>query len=143
MTGEQRQALDDAIERVALRSVFQAYKKQHKETTKVYAQYNTRLPVGMWPLQKAPGARARPKPKKDISKSQNASYNTVVHRLELQALAQEDQNQLRVELSAAKTSEQEAAHSLAQQVAKRKRHHQQGHHRHNQIEDIVMNDCIA
>jgi hypothetical protein len=142
MTGEQRQALDDAIERVPLGSVFEAYKKQHKETTKVYAQYNTRLPVGMWPLQKAPGARARPKPKENTSKSQNASYNTVVHRLELQALAQEDQNQLRVELSAAKTSEQEAAHSLAQRVAKRRRQHQQGHHRHNQIDHIVIN-CIA
>ena len=143
MTGKQRQALDEAIERVPVWSVLKDYKKQHKETTKVYAQFNTRLPVGMWPLQKAPGARARPKPKENTAKTQNASYNTVVHRLELQALAQEDQNQLRVELSAAKTSEQEAAHSLAQQVAKRKHHQKQGHHRHNQINHIVMNDCTA
>jgi hypothetical protein len=126
MTGEQRQALDDAIERVQLWSVLGAYKRQYKATTKVYAKHNTSLPVGMWPQQKAPGARPKHKPAAKTPQSHEASYHDVVSRLERQAVAHHDLNELRDELSTAQKSEQQAAYALKQKVAKRKLQHNQG-----------------
>jgi dynactin complex subunit len=134
--------LDDAIERVPLWSRLKAYEKQHKETTKEYNKHKTQLPVALWPRQKAKGARPR-KPAKDTSKSHHAAYDDVVRRHEERAVAEQDLNDLHAELSAAETSEQEAAQSLGQQVEKRKHHHQQGYHHENQMAHCVLNDCMV
>jgi hypothetical protein len=125
--------LDDAIERVPLWSCLKAYEKQHKETAKEYNKHKTPFPVELWPRQKAKGARPR-KPATDTSKSHNASYDDVVRRHEERAVAEEDLNDLRADLSEAETSEQETAQSLRQQMEKRKHHHQQGYHHENQME---------
>jgi hypothetical protein len=143
MTGEQRQALDDAIRQVPLWAELKAYEKQHKETPKVHNNHKTQLPVGMYPRQKAKGARPPCKLAEATSKSRNASYDDVVRRHELRAVAEEGLNSLRAELSAAKTSEYEAAQALGQQVERRNRHHQQGQHHDNHIPHSVLNDCIA
>ena len=142
MTDEQRQALDDAIQRVPLWSVLGAYKRQYKKTTKVYAKHNTSLPVGMWPQQKAPGARPKHKPAAKTSNSHKASYHDVVSRLERQAVAHQDLNALRDELSTAQISQQKAVEALEQQVAKRKHQHNQGRAYHNHIYEQILSVCV-
>jgi hypothetical protein len=142
MTDEQRQALDDAIQRVPLWSVLGAYKRQYKKTTKVYAKHNTSLPVGMWPQQKAPGARPKHKPAAKTSNSHKASYHDVVSRLERQAVAHQDLNALRDELSEAQISQQKAADAVQEQVAKRKHQHNQGRAYHNHIYKQILSVCV-
>jgi hypothetical protein len=126
MTGEQRQTLQEAIERVSLWDVLTAYKKQYKATVAVYKQRRTSLPVGMWPQQKAPGARPPPKPAAQPSKPPKAAYHDIVRRLEREAASHQNLNTLRVELSTAQQSEQDAADSLEEQVDKRDIQQQQG-----------------
>jgi hypothetical protein len=132
-TDEQRQALDNAIDRMPLWSVFMDYQKQYKATTKVYAKYNIRLPVGMWPQQKAPGAKPPPKPTAKAPTSKNKSYDDVVRRLELQAREEEDLAALRLELGEVTRSRQESAHTLEQRLEKRKLQLQQGYQHKRQM----------
>jgi hypothetical protein len=143
MTGKQRQALDDAIKRVPLSAVFNAYKLQYKATVKVYAKHNTSLPVGMWPTQKAPGARPPPQAAAKTSASHKSSYHDVVRRLELQAVDHQELDTLRGELSTAQKSEQDAALALGQQVERRDRQQQQGRDYPIHIAESVLKVCMA
>jgi hypothetical protein len=144
MTDEHRQALG-AIQRHGdrLGSVLNDYKKQWEATVQVCRKHSppdTDLPVGMWPKKKAKGAHA-PKPSDTSSKPRNLSYDEVVRRLELQAQADQDLSTLRVDLSTAQQSEQEAAQRLQQQVKRRDLQHKQGLNYQIHIESPVLNVC--
>ena len=103
----------------------QAYHTQYDITKKNYQLHETPIPVAMWPAQKAPGVHLQPdRPPASIAHKQ--SYRAVVNQIEVIALEEQLGNEIRVDVTLARTTEEAALQSREALLARRQQQEDSG-----------------